>query len=87
MNEVAIIALPKDLPEYIWKWIWPSWVWAIRIHLSQVSVPAGVVIVALSHGPDHDLPVVSVLKPRGTAVEEEGEGGEAAEGGEEVGAS
>jgi large subunit ribosomal protein L25 len=84
--EVEVECLPRNLPEFISVDVAGLNV-GDSLHLSEISLPEGVVIVALSHGPDHDLPVVSVLKPRGTAVEEEGEGGEAAEGGEEVGAS
>ena len=68
--EVEIRCLPKDLPEFI----------AIDlseinlnqvIHLSNLALPAGVEIVALLAGAEHDLPVVSVHLPRGTHTEEE----------------
>ncbi len=80
MVEVEVECLPKHLPEFIEVDV-ASLNVGESLHLSQISLPEGVSIVALSHGPDHDLPVVSILKPRGAAVEEE-EGGEAAEGGE-----
>ncbi|OOG23297.1 50S ribosomal protein L25/general stress protein Ctc [Thioalkalivibrio denitrificans] len=86
MVEVEVECLPKDLPEFISVDVAKLNV-GDSLHLSEIALPDGVTIVALSHGPDHDLPVVSVLKPRGTALEEEGEGGEAAEGGEEEEAS
>jgi large subunit ribosomal protein L25 len=35
------------------------------VHLSDLVLPAGVTIVALTHGADHDLSVVSVKAPRG----------------------
>ncbi|MDX1824883.1 MAG: hypothetical protein R3354_09185, partial [Thiohalomonadales bacterium] len=50
------------------------------LHLSHIPLPAGVEIPALAHGPDHDLPVVSIHVPRGAGAAEEGEAG--AEGGE-----
>ncbi|ACL71625.1 50S ribosomal protein L25/general stress protein Ctc [Thioalkalivibrio sulfidiphilus] len=80
MVEVEVECLPKHLPEFIEVDV-ASLNVGDSLHLSQISLPEGVSIVALSHGPDHDLPVVSILKPRGAAAEEEA-GGEAAEGGE-----
>lgn len=81
MVEVEVECLPRNLPEFI-----PVDVAALKVgdslHLSELPLPEGVSIVALSHGPDHDLPVVSILKPRGTAAEEEGEAGEGGEEGE-----
>ena len=70
LPEVEIRCLPKDLPEFI----------AIDlseinlnqvIHLSNLALPAGVEIVALLAGAEHDLPVVSVHLPRGTHAEDE----------------
>ncbi len=70
LAEVEIRCLPKDLPEFI----------AIDlseinlnqvIHLSNLALPAGVEIVALLAGAEHDLPVVSVHLPRGTHTEDE----------------
>lgn len=82
MNEVAIIALPKDLPEYLEVDIAELGV-GEAIHLSQVSVPAGVELEAFAHGGDahdHDLPVVSIVQPRAARAEEaEGEEGAEAE--------
>jgi large subunit ribosomal protein L25 len=53
------------------------------IHLSQLDLPAGVEVVELMHGPEHDQAVVSIHLPRGAieaAAEEGGEGGEGEEG-------
>ncbi|WP_308366496.1 MULTISPECIES: 50S ribosomal protein L25/general stress protein Ctc [unclassified Microbulbifer] len=51
------------------------------IHISDLKLPAGVESVALSHGPDHDLVVASVHKPRG-AIEAAAEGEAEGESGE-----
>jgi large subunit ribosomal protein L25 len=93
MTEVEISCLPADLPEFLEVYMAELDLNEI-IHLSDLALPAGVTIVALSH--DDDRAVVSVLAPRGGADEEEeeleaaagaegeeaGEGGEAAEGDE-----
>ena len=84
MNEVEVRCLPKDLPEFIEVDVANVNV-GESVHLSDLSLPAGVVSVELIHGEDHDASVVSVLSPRGGAVvdetDEEGEGGaESAEG-------
>jgi large subunit ribosomal protein L25 len=39
------------------------------IHLSDLVLPAGVEIVVLSHGPEHDLPVVSMMASRSSTEE------------------
>ncbi len=48
------------------------------VHISDIKLPEGVESVALSHGTDHDLPVASVNKLKGSADDEESE--ETAEG-------
>ena len=80
VNDVEIACLPKDLPEYIEVDMAGMQLNEI-LHLSDLKVPAGVELIALSHGPEHDLPVVSVHLARGVAetTEEEGEA-EAGEG-------
>ena len=84
MTEVEISSLPKDLPEYIE--IDMEEVELNRvIHLSDISLPEGVTIVALTYGEDRDANVVSVQPPRGGAEEDEleaaaGEEGEAVAG-------
>ena len=80
MSEVEITCLPKDLPEYIDVDVSELELDA-AIHLSEVKVPDGVELVALSHGDvEHDQPVVTIHRPR-VEVEEEPE---AAEEGEEA---
>jgi large subunit ribosomal protein L25 len=86
MNEVEISCLPGDLPEFIEVFMAELDVGEI-IHLSDLALPQGVSIVALSH--DDDRAVASVIMPRGASEEEEemeaaAEGEAAAAGGEEA---
>jgi large subunit ribosomal protein L25 len=67
MNEVEISCLPRHLPEFIEVYMAELDVGEL-IHLSDLALPEGVTIVALSH--DDDRAVVSVQAPR---VETEGE--------------
>ena len=69
MVEVEIICLPADLPEYIEVDMLKVEIDSI-IHLTDLVLPKGVTIAALQHGEDHDLPVASVHKPKGTASDE-----------------
>jgi large subunit ribosomal protein L25 len=68
MTEVDIACLPKDLPEYLEVDLANLEV-AHSIHLSELTVPAGVEFVQLSHGTDPA--VATITKPRGPSVEEE----------------
>jgi len=100
MTEVEIISLPKDLPEYLE-------VDALELHLgdmlhlTDIPMPEGVQIVALTHveegedveHSDQNAGVLSVIKQRAEEViddeapeaPESGEEGEAEEGGEAEG--
>ncbi|SDJ93134.1 50S ribosomal protein L25/general stress protein Ctc [Billgrantia gudaonensis] len=84
-NEVEVSCLPKDLPDYLEIDITDVELGS-TLHLSDLSLPAGVTLVELSHGEDHDNAVLSITKPK-TRVADESEDGEAAEGeeGEESG--
>ncbi len=80
ISEVEISCLPDKLPEYLEMDLATLKLGEI-LHLSDIPLPEGVTLVALSHGEvhDHDQPVVSVHKPKGASSDdEEGEGGEAA---------
>ncbi len=91
-TEIEIIALPKNLPEYL-EIDAGNLHLGESLHLSDIKVPEGVEIVALTHveeteHDDHDLGVLSVVKTRAeeeisdeapAAPEMEGE---AAEGGD-----
>lgn len=76
MNNVEIICQADQLPEYLEVDV-AHLETGHALHLSDIKLPAGVELVALSHGPDHDLPVASI-KTRG-AVEEAPAEEEAAE--------
>ena len=69
INDVEIDCLPKDLPEFI-----PVDVSAMELndtlHLSDLKLSAGVELVQLQHGPEHDLPVVSIHMLRGVKEDE-----------------
>ena len=70
MVEVEIVCLPGDLPEYIEVDMLNVEIDSI-IHLTDIVLPKGVTIAALQQGEDHDLPVASVHKAKGTASDEE----------------
>ncbi|HEX7046638.1 MAG TPA: 50S ribosomal protein L25/general stress protein Ctc [Gammaproteobacteria bacterium] len=78
LTQLEVFCLPKDLPEYI-----EVDVAALEIgqslHISDLKLPEGVTSVELSHGEEHDQPVVAIHHAR-VAVEEEPT--EAAEAGE-----
>ncbi|MGQ7247692.1 50S ribosomal protein L25/general stress protein Ctc [Halomonas sp. V046] len=75
-NEVEISCLPKDLPDYLEVNIAELEIGS-TLHLSDLSVPAGVTIVELSYGEDHDQAIINITKSK--VMSEEGE--EADEGG------
>ena len=68
-NEVHVTCLPQDLPEFI-EVDMTAYHVGQAVHLSELKLPAGVESVELSHGPEHDIPVATVLAPKGGAVEE-----------------
>lgn len=77
-TDLDIQCLPQDLPEFVEVDMAAVELGQI-VHISDIKLPKGVESVALSHGADHDLPVATIIKPRG-AVDAEGEA--TAEGGE-----
>ncbi len=68
MTEVEISCLPADLPEYLEVFM-AQLELNQAVHLTDVAVPPGVTIVALSHSDDYDSVVASVAVPR--VIEEE----------------
>ena len=73
-NEVAISCLPKDLPDYLEVDI-SALELGTTLHLSDLTLPAGVTSVDLSHGEEHDNAVLSITKVKvRTDADEEGEG-------------
>ncbi|MEP5567400.1 MAG: 50S ribosomal protein L25/general stress protein Ctc [Halioglobus sp.] len=69
-TDIEVSCLPGDIPEYIEVDMLEVVVGQI-IHLSEVTLPAGVTSVALSLGEDHDLAIASVNAPKGISEEEE----------------
>ena len=71
INEVEIICLPKDIPEFIEVDISALELGA-ALHLSDIKMPKGVELAALSHGDDnHDEAVVSIHAAKVVAEEED----------------
>ena len=75
LNEVEVLCLPKDLPEFIEVDLANLNVGDI-IHLSQLKLPAGVEIPELKLGKEHDVAVV-VAKHGRVDAEPSAEGDEA----------
>ena len=69
INELEIICLPQDLPEFIEIDLIDIEMDQV-VHLSDIKLPKGVRNAALQQGDDHDLPVVAVHKPRGIKSDE-----------------
>ncbi len=90
ITEIEVACLPKDLPEFLEVDL-ASLELDHSVHMSDITAPAGVELVELSHGAEHDQPVASVHMPRGVSEAEEEEAAAAAaaaeapaaEGGEE----
>ena len=65
MVDVEVTCLPSALPEYIEVDLAKLDI-GESIHLSDLVLPKGVEIVALHQGPEHDLPVVSMMSSKGS---------------------
>lgn len=72
MSQIEVSCLATNLPEYIEVDMIDVDVGQI-LHISDIKMPAGVESVALSHGADHDLPVVAIHKTKGAEPTTEGE--------------
>lgn len=68
--DVEVDCLPKDLPEFIEVDVGALEMGA-TLHLSDLKLPQGVKIVALSHGPEHDKQVASIHHARVSEEPEE----------------
>jgi len=78
MTNVEVTCPAGKLPEYLEVDVSALNV-GESVHLSEIKLPEGVEIVELTHGADHDAPVVSIVGTRATAgASEEEEGGEEA---------
>jgi len=64
VNEVEVICLAKDIPEFIEVDI-SGLETGEAIHLTELNIPKGVELAALSHGDEnHDTAVVSIHAPK-----------------------
>ena len=70
LTDVEVSCLPAAIPEFIEVDMLEIDTGS-SVHLSDLNVPEGVVIMALAQGEDHDIPVASVTVPRGGTEEEE----------------
>ncbi len=69
-NEVEVQCLPKDLPEFIEVDLSNLELDGI-VHLSDIKLPAGVELIELTHGDDHDQPIATVHMPRAVKADDE----------------
>ncbi|MFC7368084.1 MULTISPECIES: 50S ribosomal protein L25/general stress protein Ctc [Vreelandella] len=69
-NEVAISCLPKDLPDFLEIDI-SNVELGTTLHLSDLTLPAGVTSVDLSHGEEHDNAILSITKVKVRGGDEE----------------
>ncbi|MFV2030888.1 MAG: 50S ribosomal protein L25/general stress protein Ctc [Gammaproteobacteria bacterium] len=81
VTEIEVVCLPKFLPEYLEIDAEELHLGEI-LHLTDIKMPEGVEIVALTHGEDHDTGVLSVVKTRAEEIIED-EAPEAPEEGDE----
>ncbi len=70
MTGVDVSCLASNLPEFIELDV-SAMELGDSLHLSDIKLPAGVEIVDLSHGPEHDLPVVAIVATRGGGADED----------------
>jgi len=74
ITEVEVQCLPKDLPEYLEVDLSDLDMEQI-LHLTDITLPAGVELVELLHGEDHNQPIAAIHKTRASKeAEEAGEG-------------
>ena len=71
-TDIEVQCLPGKIPEYIEVDMLKVEIGQI-IHLSDITLPEGVVSVALALGEDHDLAVASIIAPKGGSDAEEEE--------------
>jgi len=68
MVDVEVLCLPSALPEYLEVDLAGLDI-GETIHLSNVVLPAGIEIVVLAQGPEHDLPVASMMASKASKDE------------------
>jgi large subunit ribosomal protein L25 len=81
-SEIEITCLPKNMPDHLELDV-AELKLGESLHLSDIKVPEGVEIVALTHGEDHDTGVAAVHKTRETSATDADEGEEGEEATEE----
>ncbi|MEE8365429.1 MAG: 50S ribosomal protein L25/general stress protein Ctc [Gammaproteobacteria bacterium] len=67
VTEIEVVCLPKFLPEYLEIDALELHLGEI-LHLTDIKMPEGVEIIALTHGEDHDTGLLSVVKTRAEEV-------------------
>jgi large subunit ribosomal protein L25 len=72
LADVEISCLPAALPEFINVDL-VTVALGQTLHLSDIELPAGVTLVELAKGADHDQAVVSVKAPKGAAADDSAE--------------
>ena len=70
ITEVEIQCLPKDLPEYLEVDLTGVEIEQI-LHLTDIKLPAGVELVELLHGEEHNQAVAAIHKTRASKEAEE----------------
>jgi large subunit ribosomal protein L25 len=68
MIDIEVSCLPSFLPEYLEVNLAHLDI-GETIHLSDILLPVGIEILALSQGPEHDLPVVSMMASKASKDE------------------
>jgi large subunit ribosomal protein L25 len=68
-TDIEVLCLPTDIPEFIEVDMADVKAGEI-IHLSNITLPAGVTSVALALGEDHDLAIASVVAAKGSSGDE-----------------
>ncbi len=81
-TDIEVSCLPGDIPEYIEVDMAKVETGQI-VHLSDITLPAGVTSVALALGEDHDLAISSVIAPKGGSAADDEADADAGEAGEE----
>lgn len=71
-TDIEVLCLPGDIPEYIEVDMINVEAGQI-VHLTDISLPAGVTSTALALGEDHDLAIAAVIPPKGGKAAAEGD--------------
>jgi large subunit ribosomal protein L25 len=71
-TDIEVQCLPKDLPEYLEVDMREIEMGQI-VHLSDITLPEGVISTALEQGEEYDLTIASVVAPRAVKEEEAGD--------------